>query len=133
MSFSFVAVKADTFAVADLYIVLFDAIRKDPSVPGHGREGFYFGENGEHNMYEVGKAIGDALVALGKSATPDPTPFTNEENQKYFGVSIGASDFSWPNERLNLNFYAGHLPRDKFTRTRKSFQGYWLETHQDQG
>lgn len=38
-------------------------------------------------MYEVGKAIGDALVALGKSATPDPTPFTKEETDKYFGVS----------------------------------------------
>ena len=90
MSLSFIAVEPDTFAVADLYLVLFDAIRKDPSVPGHGREGFYFGENGEHNMYEVGKAIGDALVALGKSATPDPTPFTEEELEKYIKVGGGA-------------------------------------------
>ena len=73
-----------------MYLVLFDAIRKDPKVPGHGREGFYFGENGEHNMYEVGKAIGDALVALGKSATPDPTPFTEEELEKYIKVGGGA-------------------------------------------
>ena len=41
-------------------------------------------------MYEVGKVIGDALVALGKSATPDPTPFTEEELEKYIKVGGGA-------------------------------------------
>ncbi|KAF8199609.1 hypothetical protein BJ912DRAFT_1139672 [Pholiota molesta] len=69
--------------VADLYLVLFDAIRKDPTT-GHGREGYYFGENGEHSLYEVGKAIGEALVALGKSDNPEPTTFTKEEIDKYF-------------------------------------------------
>lgn len=73
--------------VADLYLVLFDAIRKDPTT-GHGREGFYFGENGEHSLYEVGKAIGEALVALGKSDNPEPTTFSKEEIDKYFRVSI---------------------------------------------
>jgi hypothetical protein len=73
--------------VADLYLVLFDAIRKDPTT-GHGREGYYFGENGEHSLYEVGKAIGEALVALGKSDNPEPTTFTKEEIDKYFEVSI---------------------------------------------
>lgn len=73
--------------MADLYIVLFDSIRSNPST-GHGREGIYFGETGEHSLYEVGKAIGEAMVALGKSDNPEPTTFTKEEIDKYFGVRI---------------------------------------------
>ena len=34
--------------VAVLYIVLFDGILNNPDKTGHGWEGFYFGENGEH-------------------------------------------------------------------------------------
>lgn len=73
-------------AVTDLYIVLFDTIRSDPKTP-HGREGFYFSENGEHTLYEVGKAIAQALVEVGKSTSAEPTTFTDEEVKKYFGVS----------------------------------------------
>lgn len=71
--------------VADLYLVLFDSIRSSPST-GHGREGIYFAESGEHSLYEVGKAIGETLVALGKSDNPEPTTFTKEELDKYFKV-----------------------------------------------
>ena len=74
--------------MADLYLVLFNSIRTN-SATGHGREGIYFGESGEHTLYEVGKAIGDALVALGKSDNSEPTTFTKEEITKYFKVSIG--------------------------------------------
>ncbi|KAG5652021.1 hypothetical protein H0H81_006574 [Sphagnurus paluster] len=42
--------------VADLYIILYDWIKTNPET-GHGREGFYFGENGEHTLYDVGKAV----------------------------------------------------------------------------
>lgn len=73
--------------VADLYIVLFDSIRKNPKGTGHGREGFYFGENGEHSLYEVGKALGQALVDLGRATEAEPTTFTKEEIGKYFNVS----------------------------------------------
>ncbi|PPQ95716.1 hypothetical protein CVT26_008359 [Gymnopilus dilepis] len=70
--------------VAELYVVLFNAIRKgDNHACGHGREGFYFGENGEHTLYEVGKAIGDAMVQLGLSNNAEPTTFTKEEIDKY--------------------------------------------------
>lgn len=72
--------------VADLYIVLFDYIRLNPS-SGHGREGYYFGENGEHLLYDVSKAIGRALVNLGVSESDEPTTFTKEELGKYYGVS----------------------------------------------
>ncbi|KAF5382083.1 hypothetical protein D9615_004318 [Tricholomella constricta] len=72
--------------VADLFLVLYDAIRSNPAT-GHGREGFYFGENGEHNLYEVGKAVGKALVEIGKAKSDEPTTFTKEEIDKYFGGS----------------------------------------------
>jgi len=74
--------------MADLYVVLFNAIQagNNPAC-GHGREGFYFGENGEHTLYEVAKAIAVALVQLGLSVDPEPSPFTKEEIDKYFNGS----------------------------------------------
>jgi hypothetical protein len=71
------------YLVADLYVVLYDSIVSNPSNTGHGREGFYFGENGEHTLYDVGKAIGEALVAIGKTDNPEPTTLTKEELDKY--------------------------------------------------
>ncbi|KAH9481425.1 Oxidase ucsJ [Psilocybe cubensis] len=85
--------------VADLYIVLFNAIRSNPSTTGHGREGIYFGESGEHSLYEVCKAIGQAMVALGKSDNPEPTTFTKEELDKYFQ----GSDYLGTNSRCRAN------------------------------
>ncbi|KAI0701895.1 NAD-P-binding protein [Cerioporus squamosus] len=70
---------------ANLCIAVFDAMYRDPSSIGHGWNGFYFGENGEHSWYQISKAIGDALVRLGISDNPEPTPFTSEELVKYFG------------------------------------------------
>ncbi|KAI0649448.1 NAD-P-binding protein [Trametes meyenii] len=70
--------------VADLYIVLFDAIVSKPEQTGHGWEGLYFGENGEHSWYQISRAIGDALVALGIAQDPEPTTFTVPELIKYF-------------------------------------------------
>ncbi|KIM87550.1 hypothetical protein PILCRDRAFT_95788 [Piloderma croceum F 1598] len=58
--------------IADLYIILYDAILSDPST-AHGREGFYFGENGEHTLYEASKAISEAMLARGKGQTLEPT------------------------------------------------------------
>ncbi|GLB41332.1 putative NAD-P-binding protein [Lyophyllum shimeji] len=69
--------------VADVYLVLYDAIRTNPAT-GHGREGYYFAENGEHTLYDVGKAIAEALVALGRGKSAEPTTFTKEEIDKYF-------------------------------------------------
>ncbi|KAH8117907.1 hypothetical protein DFH11DRAFT_1571372 [Phellopilus nigrolimitatus] len=73
--------------VADLYIVLFDRIRADPESTPHGREGFYFGATGEHDLFDVSKAVAEALVAVGKGKTATPTTFTQEELDKYFDGS----------------------------------------------
>jgi hypothetical protein len=71
--------------VANLYIVLFDYIEANPSYSGHGSSGYFFGENGEHFLVDISKAIGKAMVALGKAKDPAPTTFTDDEIRKYFG------------------------------------------------
>ena len=70
--------------MADLYIALFDSIVADPDKTGHGWEGFYFGENGEHSWYELSRAIGEAMVALKLTDDPEPAPFSDDELVKYF-------------------------------------------------
>lgn len=72
----------------DLFIVLYDAILNNPDKIGHGRDGFYFGENGEHLWYDISKAIGKALVKRGISESDEPTTFTKEELAKYFGSEV---------------------------------------------
>jgi len=97
----------DIHDVTDLYILIIDNIipyksdsRAHPERPRtptphfqHGASGFYFGENGEHTLHSVGEAIGKVMVTLGKSKDPTPTPFTEEEIQKYFpkGTSLGTN------------------------------------------
>lgn len=68
---------------ADLYIILLDAALGKPEI-GHGTDGYYFGESGEHSLYDVGKAVAEALVELG-IGSPEPTTFTKAEIDKYFG------------------------------------------------
>ena len=66
---------------------MIDRLLVDPGQVPHGREGFYIGENGEHTMYEVAKTIGEALVAIGKSADSEPSTLNQEEINKYLHVS----------------------------------------------
>ncbi|KAJ3558023.1 hypothetical protein NM688_g1161 [Phlebia brevispora] len=70
---------------ADLYIILWDAINTNPDAVRHGREGYYFLENGEHLWYKISKEIGHAMVALCLSTSDEPTSFSEEELLKYFG------------------------------------------------
>lgn len=75
----------DPGLVVDLYIRLFDAILSNRPA-GHGRDGYYFGENGENSLYDVCRAISQALVDLGRGYSPEPTTLSVEENLKYFKV-----------------------------------------------
>ncbi|KAK7448079.1 hypothetical protein VKT23_013835 [Stygiomarasmius scandens] len=79
----------DIHELADLYNILFDAVLSPSSLDtlGHGRDGFYFGANEEHTLYDVGKAIAENLVSAGKGKDSEPTTFTKEEIDKYFGGS----------------------------------------------
>lgn len=69
-----------------MYIVILDNILAGKEI-GHGREGYYFGENGEHRLYDISKAIGESLVQLGKSTSAEPTTFSQQEEQDFFRVS----------------------------------------------
>ena len=67
---------------------MYDAIvQKGADNVDHGVKGYYIGANGEHSWYEISKAIGEALVKLGRANDPEPTSFTKEELEKYFAVS----------------------------------------------
>ncbi|KAI0783989.1 NAD-P-binding protein [Irpex lacteus] len=70
---------------ASLFIQLYDAIVSNPEQVGHGRNGFYFGENGEVTWYNLSKAIAKSLVKRGLIQTDEPSTFTPEELVKYFG------------------------------------------------
>lgn len=119
-------------AVADLYIVLYDYITSHPlDETPHGHEGYFFGENGEHRLYDIGKAIQVAFNELGvgqKDPKAEPDTFTDEENQKYFGVRF---------LRLILAFTSytdrdtGNLPRLKLALPREQISLDRLETSQD--
>ena len=67
-------------------MVISQSQKKNPLFT-HGAAGFYFCENGEHELYDVGESIGKAMVALGKTTNPAPTPFTEQEYKKYPGLS----------------------------------------------
>lgn len=100
--------------VADLYIVLFDAIRTNPDVVGHGREGYYFGLNGEHTLYDVGKELGRALVEFGKNKSDEPSTFTPEEINKYFNGSnyLGSNSRGKANRSLLIGWKPTRITAD---------------------
>ncbi|KAI0696906.1 NAD-P-binding protein [Cytidiella melzeri] len=87
---------------ADFFIILYDAILSNPEKVGHGRDGFYFGINGEHTWYDLSKAIGKVLVKLGLSDSDEPTTFTDEELPKYFG-SEAIGNYYGTNSRGQAN------------------------------
>ncbi|PIL36717.1 hypothetical protein GSI_00406 [Ganoderma sinense ZZ0214-1] len=88
--------------VADLYMVLFDSIVANPDNTGHGWEGFYFGENGEHHWIDISTTIGQVMVELGLSENPEPTTFTVDELKKYWS-SEGAGWYSGTNSRARAD------------------------------
>jgi len=101
--------------VADLYNILFDAVLSPSSLDtlGHGRDGFYFGANEEHTLYDVGKAIAENLVSAGKGKDSEPTTFTKEEIDKYFGVRIiRFFCHSFPDPLMLLNLFRGATTLD---------------------
>ncbi|KAI0030933.1 hypothetical protein K488DRAFT_53121 [Vararia minispora EC-137] len=69
--------------VADLFNAVFRAALAGTAP--HGREGYFFGENGEYRLVDAARTYTKALHGLGNSKTPEPAPFTTEEAQKYFG------------------------------------------------
>jgi len=54
---------------------------------GHGKAGYYFGISGEYTYLAATQAIGATLVENGWAKDAQPTTFTNEEIEKYYGGS----------------------------------------------
>ncbi|KAF5343332.1 hypothetical protein D9758_014193 [Tetrapyrgos nigripes] len=74
--------------LVEVYSILLDNVLPDskrPAIVGHGRNGYYFASMHELNFHQVASAIGSALVEAGKGKDAEPTAFTEEEVQKYFG------------------------------------------------
>ncbi|KAG0697656.1 hypothetical protein DFH29DRAFT_944933 [Suillus ampliporus] len=70
--------------VATLYTSVFNAAVKGPDETGHGHEGYYFGENGEHRVGEISEILAKLLYEMKLGESPEPTVFTDEELQRYF-------------------------------------------------
>ena len=105
--------------IADLYIVVYDAIVANSPAPGHGREGYYFGENGHYRAGDLAKAIAVEFAAHGVG-TDEPTTFTEEEFNKdpmvgYFGTngrckgSRGRA-LGWKPKYTDKDFFASIKP-----------------------
>ena len=69
--------------MADLYIRLLETILEDPEKVSHGREGYFFADNGELSMREVLQSIADALFALGRVSTRELVPYAPGEAGQY--------------------------------------------------
>ncbi|KAF8623651.1 hypothetical protein AX17_007350 [Amanita inopinata Kibby_2008] len=67
-----------------LYTGVFDASIRNPDA-GHGRDGIYFARADEYQWSDLSKAVAQALYDLGKGKSPEPTKFTQEELESYFG------------------------------------------------
>ena len=65
--------------IAALYLAIFDAATKRPDETGHGRQGYYFGENGEYSVGELSQAVAKLLYEAGRGESPQATPFTDKE------------------------------------------------------
>ncbi|KAA1467579.1 NAD(P)-binding protein [Dentipellis sp. KUC8613] len=76
--------------VAQMFIVVFDAVLgPNGQSVAHGREGFYYVENGEYELMDVSKEVAKAFYDLGIQKTPDVKPFTEEEKAKYGITFLG--------------------------------------------
>ncbi|KAG6915859.1 hypothetical protein DXG01_009566 [Tephrocybe rancida] len=119
---------------ADLYLVLYDAILAG-SNPGHGREGYYFGENGEHNFYELSVAISKALVDIGRGTNAEPTRLTKEELDKYFNGSdaFGANSrckgnrsraIGWRPTKTTADLFDSIKPEAQYLAENSRYEGF---------
>ncbi|KAL1744558.1 hypothetical protein HDZ31DRAFT_64001 [Schizophyllum fasciatum] len=110
--------------LGDLYMLLLDAVLRDPASVPHGREGYYFGAADEHTWYEASLAIGEAMVALGKSDNPEPTSFTAEEIAKWYeGYDLSSNARCRATHSLALGFRPKKTKKDFLASLRPEVQG----------
>ncbi|KAE9407775.1 hypothetical protein BT96DRAFT_809263, partial [Gymnopus androsaceus JB14] len=100
--------------LGDLYNFLFDAVLSSSPTPGHGREGYYFGANEEHTMYQVGEAISEVMLKMNKGDGGVPTSFTKEETDKmdYLSYFIGSNSRCRANRSRALGWTPKNTTKD---------------------
>ncbi|KAJ3566143.1 hypothetical protein NP233_g7180 [Leucocoprinus birnbaumii] len=85
--------------VADLYMSVYDAVTSNRN-PGRGREGYYFGENGEHTLYDVATQIGNVLVRFRKSASAIFGGMERDQNLAATGIDFARIQFKVQGEQV---------------------------------
>ncbi|KZV69699.1 NAD(P)-binding protein [Peniophora sp. CONT] len=101
--------------LAEMYMIILRAAIAGTAP--HGREGHYFGASGQYRLLDAAKAYTAVLYKLGKSKTPEPTTYTKEEIDRYFGGSeylgsnskckaVRARELGWKPTKTTEDFYA---------------------------
>ncbi|KAI0668323.1 NAD-P-binding protein [Trametes maxima] len=104
--------------MVDMYIRLLDTLLNNPDKVSHGREGYFFAENGENSAGELLQVIANTLFALGRINTPELVPCTHEDMEKYFeDLVIGRllytnSRCAADRARRELGWTPKHTPKD---------------------
>ncbi|KZV69697.1 NAD-P-binding protein [Peniophora sp. CONT] len=102
--------------LVDMYMLILRSALKDEAP--HGREGYYFGVNGEYQLLDAARAYTAKLHALGMSQTADPITWSKEDVDKYLGGSeyagsnsrargVRARALGWKPVKGNAEFYKG--------------------------
>ena len=60
-------------------MILTQRLVETPERVSHGREGWFFAENGEHTHLDLVNRIGRELFALGALESPEPVRFLTED------------------------------------------------------
>ncbi|KAF9562656.1 NAD(P)-binding protein [Agrocybe pediades] len=76
---------ADVDETADLFVLVFNSVLKDPESIGHGVDGYYFAESTTYSAIEVARIIQDTFVELGFGDKKEARPFTLEELEATLG------------------------------------------------
>ncbi|KAF8625571.1 hypothetical protein AX15_005331 [Amanita polypyramis BW_CC] len=104
--------------VADLFILIFEKLLLVDGdrrlTPAHGYSGYFFCENGEHDLHSVAKAIAQVLYDLGLSKTPSPSSFTEKELREFFpdGTTLGSNSRCRAERGKILGWEPQHTTKD---------------------
>src|SRR5262249_23019954 len=83
--------------VAELYILLFKlTFSGGQATPGHGREGYYFAENGEYSLGQLSDTSGRISFQLGRVKSPEAVSIIEAERKANFAVRSVAIFFFFP-------------------------------------
>jgi len=110
--------------LASHFVTIYDAITGSPTSsiqtsPSHGTTGYYFATCGEYRLLEVAQHIGKVMASRGWASNAAPTPFKDEELDKYYSAlaEIGST-----------KYYAGTNSRAVSVAARELG---WIPKHED--